>query len=189
MRGFLRLTWWTVLVSCSGSTEPTPFEEREICDDEVDNNGNGLVDCDDTEFCGGVRCVTTTGDDDDDTTELPLVEIDYPGADIFFDWTTGTCPVLVKSMIIVNRSTEEEGEVDASCDLLNGSTAALRFQIDGGEVKTFLVDEDLAISGQMQLDMFFNCDADEQFTTRCRVKGTVEGVVDEIEFDVTGTPL
>lgn len=186
------MRWWmlaaaAVTVSCSGTeTEP---EGREICGDDIDNNGNGLVDCDDTKYCGGLQCLpTTTGDDDDDTTELPVVEIDDPGGNVFFTFTAGGCPQLVKTYHVVNRSDDTDGVVDASCDWLD-TTSVFRWVPDGGTPTQFVVDEDLYAGTQMQLDMYFTCGINTEFTTKCRVKGDVGGITTDIEFDVTGTPL
>ncbi|MEM6931381.1 MAG: hypothetical protein AAF602_30905, partial [Myxococcota bacterium] len=35
--------------------EPMDRPDPEICDDGIDNDGDGLVDCDD-ESCGGINC-------------------------------------------------------------------------------------------------------------------------------------
>ncbi|MCB9688047.1 MAG: hypothetical protein H6738_17735 [Alphaproteobacteria bacterium] len=187
------MRWWTMAavaatVSCSGATEPEP-EGREICGDEIDNNGNGLIDCEDTKYCGGLQCLTTTtGDDDDDTTDLPVVEIDDPGGNVSFSFTPGGCPQLVKTYHVVNRSDDTDGLVDASCDLL-GNDSVFRFVVDGSNPTQFVVDEDLYAGTQMQLDMYFTCGTNQAFTTRCRVKGDVGGIITQIEFDVSGSPF
>ena len=107
---------------------------------------------------------------------------------MFFTFTAGGCPQLVKTCHVLNRSADQDGLVDASCDLI-GTTSVFRWVPDGSSPVQFVVDEDLYAGTQMQLDLYFTCDTNTEFSTKCRVKGDVGGLIDEIEFDVNGSPL
>lgn len=182
-----------VVGACSGdddgTTEPIG---PETCDNGVDDNGNGLVDCEDSTFCGGLQCVTTGDDDDDTTTELPEVEIDFSGTSVEFTFTpqAGTCSQPIRTFTVVNRNEDLEAVVDANCDLINGGTAGIGFDVDGASPRQYVVDEPLAPATSMELGMFFACRGiNDAFTTVCRVKVDLEGITDQVEFDANGTPL
>jgi hypothetical protein len=177
--------------ACSGDdSDPTEPLGPEICDNGVDDNGNGLVDCDDGQFCGGLQCATTPGDDDDDTTAPPDIEVDFDddALDFEFPVQAGICNQPLVTITVVNRSGELEAVVDANCDLVNGQ-ATIGFGIDGGAAQAFVVDEPLPFGESMELTMYFACrGVDEAFTTTCRVKADLGGLVDEVEFSANGTP-
>jgi hypothetical protein len=132
-----------VVGACSGdddgTTEPIG---PETCDNGVDDNGNGLVDCEDSTFCGGLQCITTGDDDDDTTTELPEVEIDFSGTSVEFTFTpqSGTCSQPIRTFTVVNRNEDLEAVVDANCDLINGGTAGIGFDVDGASPRQYVVD-------------------------------------------------
>ena len=55
--------------------------------------------------------------------------------------------------------------------------------------RSYVVDEDLPLATSMEVGMIFACrGVDEVFTTTCRLKADLAGLVSEVEFDVTGTP-
>ncbi len=45
--------------TCDTTTEIVPFQ-KEICTDKIDNNGDGLIDCDDRECTALISCQKTT---------------------------------------------------------------------------------------------------------------------------------
>jgi hypothetical protein len=180
-----------VVGACSGSddTEPKPLKP-EICDNGEDDNGNDLVDCDDTEFCGGLAC-RPTGDDDDDTT-VPLadVEVDFDEDSIDFVFTpqAGLCSVPLATVTVINRNEDVEALIDANCDLVGGKSV-IGFDLDGANAKAFIVDEGLDAASSVDVGVIFVCQgANQEFSTNCRIKVDLSGLVDEAEFVVNGVP-
>lgn len=184
------LALFLVAGACSGGDDgPKPLGV-EICDNETDDNGNGLVDCEDTQFCGGLQCAPTTIGDDDDTV-LPDIEVDFGQNTVDFTFTpqAGTCNVPIETITIINRSEELEALVDANCDLVDGETL-IGFDVNGANGRAFVVDEPLPFGETMDLGMIFACRGrDTAFSTTCRVKADLGGLVDEVEFQANGTPL
>jgi hypothetical protein len=177
--------------ACSGDDGGPPPLGPETCDNEIDDNGNGLVDCDDTQFCGGLQCKPTTIGDDDDDTVLPEIEVDFGQDTLDFSFTpqAGTCNQPIRAITVINRSEELEALVDANCDLVDGDTL-IGFDVNGAAGRAFIVDEPLPFGESMDVGMIFACRGrDEAFTTICRVKADLGGLVDEVEFTVYGTPL
>jgi hypothetical protein len=183
-----RLSPLALLLSCSGSDgETDTFTRPETCDDGVDNNDNGLVDCADTAFCGGLQC--QTGDDDDDTdVPLPDLEIIYdPTTCCDFQFVSGDCPKSIGTIGVINRSTDD-ATVDASCDFVTGESV-IQWQVQGGAPPIpFIVAEPLYSGQSMTLEGFFNCDTAQPFNVACRVKVETDIDVSEVEFDIEGTP-
>jgi hypothetical protein len=180
--------------ACSGDddTGPEPIGP-ETCDNGVDDNGNGLVDCDDKAYCGGIQCIPTGDDDDDDTTEPPEVEIDFDGSTLDFSFTpqAGICSQPIRTITVVNRNEDVEALVDANCDLVgDAGTSAIGFDIDGQNPRAFIVDETLPAATSIEVGMIFACRGiDEPFSTNCRIKVDLSGLVDEATFTANGTPL
>lgn len=176
-----------LLAACSG-TDGDTFTRPEVCDDEVDNNGNGLVDCDDTAFCGGLQCEAPDTDFDTDV-PLPPLEITYSVATCCdFEWAAADCPKSIGTVGMINRG-EEDAEVDINCDLVN-TQPAVQWQVQGGSDSPtpFVVDIPLFAGSSITMEAFFNCNVSGQFTTQCRANiETEEDRVDK-EFDITGTP-
>ena len=50
-----------LIAGCSGETTDTGRKPPEICNDAIDNDDDGLVDCDDTAECGGLQCAISVG--------------------------------------------------------------------------------------------------------------------------------
>ncbi|MFD0932355.1 hypothetical protein ACFQ0R_07050 [Psychroflexus salinarum] len=72
MRKYLLILVFTILlciIACSESENVNNDNEREICDDGIDNNGNGLVDCDDMSCSSNRFCFESNCDDGIDNDE------------------------------------------------------------------------------------------------------------------------
>jgi hypothetical protein len=176
-----------LLAACSG-TDGDTFTRPEVCDDGVDNNGNGLVDCDDASFCGGLQCQAP--DTDVDTDEpLPPLEISYTAAECCdFTFTTSECPKSIGTFGMIDRG-EDDAVIDVSCDLVN-SEAAVQWQVQGGSdaPTPFIVDTPVYAGSSVTIEGFFNCAVPGEFTTHCRANIETDEDRAEIEFDITGTP-
>ena len=181
-----------VTVACSGDTDDTTFVGPETCDDGIDNNGNGLVDCADTAFCGGLACATGDDDDDDDDTAAPppVVEVIYSADDCCdFAFGPGDCPMSIGTLQIANRSVEADGEMDVSCDLVDGESPIV-WQLQGGTEppNPFIVNAPLLATSQVTVEAFYNCAVTHGFQTSCRAIAEVEGVKDSVEFQILAQP-
>jgi hypothetical protein len=188
-----RWGWWAlVMLGCSGD-DGTVRPDPEVCDDELDNDGDGLVDCDDSNDCGGIHC-QQQGDDDDDTGTLVLVEILLEEDDCC-DFTFGQadCPQKeIGTFSIINRSPDVEGTFNVSCDVVGVDMAPIEWQVVGGSNQVpYLVNLPLAPDTTVQIQGFFVCipGLDQSFTTTCHISAEVEGARDELDHDVQATVL
>jgi hypothetical protein len=178
--------------ACSGD-DGTVRPDPEICDDEIDNDGNGLIDCEDSSACGGIHC-QQTGDDDDDTAESELVEIVLDD-DTCCDFTFGAadCPQKeIGTFSIINRSPDVEGNFDVSCDTVGPNLAPIEWQVAGGSNQVpYLVNLPLAPNATVEIQGYFVCTPglEVDFTTTCHISAEVEGVKDELDHDVHATVI
>lgn len=178
--------------ACSG--EPPPVrQDPEICDDGIDNDNDGDIDCDDSN-CGGLPCQNQGDDDDDVAPPPPLVEILFDAAECCdFDFTSSSCPsTTIGTFSVVNRSKTEDGEVDASCNAVGPETfAAIRWQVAGGNISAFLVNAPVLADSQITVTALYYCGGgiDQTFTTDCIINAAVGSKKDEYEFQITGTTV
>jgi hypothetical protein len=165
---------------CSGTDTDPGRAPPEICDDGIDNDGDDLIDCDDTEACGGLQCITGTTDTD--------ITVPLDPAEILFDATTccdftftqGDCPLLVGTYQAAN----------ASCDLIGG-TPPLSFTAPGCPncPIPYLTNSPIDPDTTVTIEVWFECQVGETFTTTCHTKLDVDPFSDEREFEVTGTRM
>jgi hypothetical protein len=176
-----------VLLSCSGGDDDGGTRlDPEICDDGIDNNGDGLVDCEDTTSCGGLVC-RDPGDDDDDTAEpTPDVEVLRNDCCDF----TFTCPaanVSVGQFSLINHSLENDAEFAVVCAPIGG-TSPLAFQVVGSSAapSASLRGVDLFADSTVSVEAFFACKPQLQqgFDAVC----TVTAETDDDEW-VTDIPV
>lgn len=176
-----------LLLSCSGA-EPTGRLDPEICDDDIDNNGDGLVDCEDETACGGLVC-RDPGDTDDTSVEPDAIEIIYDETaccDFSYE-----CPGQDKSIgrfSLINHSTELDAFVDASCGLVGPSLSPIEFQVVGSSQPPvpFLRDADLYADTSIEIEVFFACKPglNVDFDTLCQVEIENEDDDFELQFPV-----
>ena len=182
---------------CTG-TDPEPRPDPEICDDGIDNDGNGAIDCDDS-ACGGLPCMNQ-GDDDDDTTEPPgVVEIVYNEQDCC-DFTFGQsdCPQMrIGTITIINRSTEYDGQVDVFCDRVGPDAAPVIQWVAGNapEPRPTVVNAPVPRESEIEIDGVFVCQTgvNQDFTSECTafIEAGPEGQTeeDEVTFVISATAL
>lgn len=183
----------TTLGGCLfGSTDPETRPPPEICGDEIDNDLDGLVDCDDVLACGGAACETTTYITDTQA-NLPNADILFSGADCCdFEFGPDSCPSMVIGTIdFLNRATETDGEFDINCDLVE-SVSPIQWQVEGAtEPIPFVVNQSLFADDTLTVTGVFVCQPglSNTIVTTCRANLDVGADHDAIEFEVTGTPL
>ena len=178
-----------LLLACSGTDDDDTLLRPETCDDGVDNNDNGLVDCDDTAFCGGLACQDNTDTDDTDLPPPDLEIVFDPSGCCDFEFTTGDCPKAIGTFGVRNASLDIDAEIDTSCDLVGGGSV-IQWQIQGGAAPAaFIVNAPLYTESSATIEGFFNCGVNQTFTTHCRIKieDLEGGETAEYEFDITGT--
>lgn len=191
MQRLFPLSLLLVLTACSGTGGDDTFTRPENCDDGVDNNDNGLVDCDDTQFCGGLQC---KGDDThfDTDVDLPDLEIVFTAAECCdFQWQPSDCTgQSIGSFTVINRSTELDAELLTNCDYVNGASAIL-WQVVGSSAgrTAFITDAPIYPESEVKIEGFFNCGVGGNFTTDCRIKLENEDDLVQYDFTISGQPV
>ncbi len=162
-------------VGCfGGGTEDDAPLAPEICDNEKDDNGNGLIDCDDTQFCGGpVNCpggIADSFDTGDDGP--PLLEINFNDdpdcANVFGKQDCRNKDLC--NLRVVNRS-GIDADLSASCDNPNPepkSSAPVLFRVlntSGNSISSFEVGRGSAVIVNIVND---SCEFPESWNTDCR---------------------
>lgn len=187
MRGAFGLAGF-LLLSCSGGDDGTERKDPEICDDEIDNNDDGLVDCEDEASCGGLVCRDPSGDDDDDTTvPTPDVEILWdPSACCDFEYDCPGGDKSIGTFAIVNHLADADAEFDISCTLVGPQLSPIEFQVVGSSAAPvpFVVNADVYAGAQVTVEAFFVCkpQLSQDFSTTCKV--IVETEDDEWEQEI-----
>jgi len=174
---------------CTGTdTDDGGRKPPEICNDEIDNDDDGLIDCDDSAECGGLQCNTGTTDTDT-TVELEEAEILFSAADCCdFTFSQGECPKMIGTYQAANREPETDGELDASCDLI-GDDPPLKFSVDGCPncPIPYLTNQPVDPNTTVTVEVWFDCAVVTTFKATCRTNIEVDPFKDEWEFEVNGT--
>jgi hypothetical protein len=180
-----------LIAGCSGETTDTGRKPPEICNDAIDNDDDGLVDCDDSAECGGLQCATGTESDTGPTVELPDLELvfDVPAAYNFEFSGPGDCPLLIGTYEAINR-TEFDAELDANCNQIGGDYPFTFSAPDCNQCPTkFLTNYQLEPGESVTVDITFVCEVGQQtFTADCITDISAEGAIPvEVRFTPTGT--
>jgi hypothetical protein len=180
--------------ACGGDDGQEPIPP-EICDDGVDNDGDGFVDCDDKDSCGGLAC-RDPGDDDDDTGTAPppVVEILFDERDCcdFTFSAPSDCDKAVGSFQIVNRSETEDGLIKSiTCDIpMGGTQPAILFSLDDRPQKqAFFANIELDRATTVDVTVWYDCFTNESFELPCRAKAEVGDEEDEVEWMTKASAL
>jgi hypothetical protein len=166
----MRLWVGALLVSCSGEA-PYTRPDPEICDDGADNDGDGLVDCDDKSDCGGIACRTTYTTDT--APDLPDAEVLFNEDDCCdFTYSSADCPQLeIGSITFINRSGSEDGQIDVSCnDVGPNSVPAIQWAPQGStHPSQFIINAPIYAGETVVMDAYFVCGGgvNFDFTTQC----------------------
>jgi hypothetical protein len=176
---------------CAGTdtTDEGGRKPPEICNDEIDNDEDGLVDCDDSAECGGLQCNTgTTDTDTGPTVDLPPAEILFSSKSCCdFTFAAGECPKMIGTYQAANREPETDGELDASCDLI-GDDPPLEFSVDGCPncPIPYLTNQQVDPNTTVTVEVWFDCAVQQTFEATCRTNIEVSPFEDEWEFQVNG---
>jgi len=187
----LSLLWLAGLSGCSGSTDEGR-KPPEICTDGIDNDDDGLIDCDDSAECGGLQCVTQQ-ESDTGTIDLPDLEITIsPKSCCDFTFTgPGDCPMVIGTYDATNRSEESVAELDASCDLVGGDPPFSFNAPNCPQCPVPYLDNLHVDPGEtVTVEIVFNCQIGQTFTADCNTDlsadDTDPGEVEK-DFHPTGT--
>jgi hypothetical protein len=191
----MRLVGWfgfALVAGCFGTTDGETRQPPEICDDGIDNDNDGFADCDDRDSCGGLACRGTTTYVIDTAANLPIADVVFSAATCCdFEFGPSDCPQKeIGTIQFFNRASEDEGEVDVSCDLVD-TESPVQWKVDGASAPVPFVTNANVFAGEtVTVTGYFVCAAgvNQLFTTKCRANVEVGTDRDEIEFDVTGTP-
>jgi hypothetical protein len=185
---------FAVSAGCAGDP-PVGRPPPEDCQDGIDNDSDGLVDCDDSAECGGLQCQNANDTDTGITVDLPDLEIEIP-PDTCCNFTfsdPADCPMVVGSYVVHNRTLESEAELDASCDLYEGDSP-ISFDVEGCSncptpfLTNFVVDPQTSVT----VELVFNCSIGHTFTANCLTDVKANGAIPaEVEktLNPTGTYL
>jgi hypothetical protein len=177
------------VTGCAGTdTDGEGRKPPEICNNEIDDDDDGLVDCDDELECGGLQCETDTTDTDI-VVELDPAEILFdPTSCCDFTFSQGDCPMMIGTYQAANREEEIDGELDASCNLIGGEPP-LSFSVAGCPncPIPYLVNQPVDPNTTVTVEVWFDCAVAQTFEATCLTEIDVNPYTDDREFTVTGT--
>ncbi|HHO51014.1 MAG TPA: hypothetical protein ENK18_09125 [Deltaproteobacteria bacterium] len=172
-------------VGCSGEA-PGTHPEPEICDDGIDNNGNGLIDCEDSASCGGLVCRDNTNNTNDTGEPLPELEI-FIDPDDCCDFTFSDADCAGKPIgqfTILNRS-DEQGTIDVTCDVPGTGISVLEIRMNDNQVlRPFLTDAPMEPTSENTIYLSYDCYALQTFEVGCSAKATLPNDSEELGFSV-----
>ncbi len=101
-----------VLIGATGacSTTESPDDDEEICNDGVDNDGDGATDCDDSECAGAFSCDVDVEVCDNSVDDDGDAAVDCDDADCAAD------PACAGSVEVCNDTVDNDGDSAIDCD-------------------------------------------------------------------------
>ena len=181
------------LTACTAGGDDTfTLLDPEVCDNGIDDNGNGLVDCDDASFCGGLVCRGDGGGGDTDTAvEQAPVEILFDESDCCdFSYGLQDCNEKRIGEFRVANRTDSEGLIDASCEVPQGAgtdEVVVKFRNNqAGSVRDFLVNSPIDAGSETLITVFYDCFYQETFQVSCQAEVEAEERSDTIRWTIEG---
>lgn len=169
------------------TVDPQPRADPEICDDGIDNNGDGLIDCDD-DACGGIQCREGSGPDTGASDEPVEIVIDNRKC-CEFTFNEQNCSNLRAGTIdIVNRTDEDGAITYIRCDNTAEFGGVVSFRVlNSGETPVdILATTTVPAQSTITVEAVFDCEADAAFTATCEAKAAAGPFGDERGFIVRG---
>jgi hypothetical protein len=181
---------------CSGEP-PVERPDLEVCDDGIDNDGDGQVDCDDVGDCGGLACRDTNVGDDDDDTEPPMVEIVFDETECCsFDFAPSDCPQKeIGTFRVTNRMEDEDALLDVFCDRIGpNSEPVIQWKSEGSnQARPTVANATIAPGTSATMVGVFVCAAGvtQTFTSECNifVEAVESSEEDELVFTIEATTV
>jgi len=160
------------VAGCNKDSGVDPKNPEIVCDDGIDDNGDGLVDCADPTCAADPACgtgTTTTGGTTGGTTGLGDLAITLDPADcctIQHQIGITECPQYVGTLTFTN-STGADVAHSASCTPASlGSAISFRRDTGGNPVPMDQVNAQLSDGGEVY-EMLFNCNETATFLVDC----------------------
>ena len=176
------------LVACV-TVEGGERAEREICDDGVDNDGDGLIDCDDTDSCGGIPCQGVGADTGGSGEPVEIVIEGRRCCD--FTFNAGNCNNRSAGTLDVINRTDNDGLITSiRCERKDQIIGIpVGFRVDPlSDAKDALADVELPANSTVTVEAVFDCQTEDPFTVSCEAKAVVGPLGDERGFIVRGAP-
>lgn len=177
-----------LLFSCTNG--PGTFEGFEICNNGIDDNNDGLTDCEDEATCGGPDC--RFNNSGETGVQLGDVRIEWKDGQCDFLYGDADCTKLVCTILVTN-DTEEEGFVTSSCDnpiennydnILDWRNAQQATGRTGGLSNSPLDAKDTA-----EIELYYDCfmpNTEPKFTASCNLRAEADNKFDTKTFSVEG---
>lgn len=189
------LSLW-LLWGCGGGSQTVTFSE--ICDNEIDDDADGAVDCEDSDCAGQGSCEASGGTGTTTTPTgggaLGTVVVTNPSSPIAmlldasydFEYQPGLtdCPVVLGRVIIDNQ-TAEAAQILAAAD--TGQPDAFLFEYVGQLGDAPWVDYPVAAYGQATLVVKYACNQNSSFSAGFFVDVTNDLASNRGEVTVFGT--
>ncbi|MBX2800555.1 MAG: hypothetical protein KTR31_22945 [Myxococcales bacterium] len=183
------------LAACSGPATDVAAELPEICGDGIDNNDNGLVDCEDATYCGGPGCAAPPPTDEGFDTD----QLVFPGIeDLNCDFSFGTTDCSRKELctFTFENTSPDPATFNAECSTPAGGgnkyDSAILFQVQGDNNAAGRVSREPADAGETVLvTLYYDCFVAETFNVDCEVRAEgTDGVIPLLtteNFEIQGT--
>lgn len=177
---------WLGFVGCVG-VEPMARPEPEICDDGIDNDGDGAVDCDD-EACGGLPCQQDQGPGDTGPSTEPIEIVIDSSECCEFSFLPENCMNRTAGSFEIFNRTDDEGMVDViRCDPLDDIGSPVRFRTSSSsEPVDFLAGVVIPPQSSVTIEAVFDCQVDEAFESICESRASAGVFMDSRGFLVRG---
>ncbi len=171
------------VLACVVAEPEERTEPESDCADGIDNNGNGLVDCDDPD-CGGINCRRFDTGIDEQEVEIVIDQRDC--CDFTFN-PTNCNNRLAGTIEVVNRTKSPGLVTFVRCDPKDfGNAVGFRVGSDG-IVDNALGNVPLAEESSVVIEAVFDCQTDAAFTAECEISATAGTFGDDRGFLVRGS--
>lgn len=159
------------LFACGGSdSADVGWSGFEICNNGLDDNGDGLVDCEDV-ACAGPACRLPPTDT---SPTVQGIVIEYEPGECDFRFSANDCTMLICSIDVPN-GTDGEALVNASCENPSGGAShdnvvdLRNAQQLGGRVGA-LVDSPLDANDTGEIELYYDCFTLQSFEATCTLE-------------------
>lgn len=172
----MRVAGLALILGCGGGDEP---EVVEVCDNGLDDDRDGVEDCDDSDCSADAAC-TQTGDTGTTMTTTmttsttaptgvtnpssPLVLVMDPSYDFQNEAGLTACPQKIGRMVAQNP-TAEDAHLVMSADAPALMDGVIEFDNTGMGVTSRFIDETVPAQGEMLVEIYYTCNATSSFNT------------------------
>jgi len=169
--------------------EPRDRVVGENCVNGIDDNNNGLIDCEDVDECSAnLACREGLGPDTGNSDEPVEIVIDQRRC-CDFTFNAKSCRNLTAGTFDIVNRTDNDGIITAvRCDAIDDVGIPVGFRVDPLDPPDeFLNDVQVPAQSTVTVEAVFDCQAKEPFSATCEAKVEVGTLGDERGFLVRGT--